>query len=115
MTPGDVAGKIPGNQEGEGAIKTIGELDRRWGELNARWERWLDGLSDSTLDENVTRVSTSSGAGKRFVHTKGDVAMHVSTHTHYTAAQVVNMLRQLGVELPETMLITLARREQGLG
>jgi uncharacterized damage-inducible protein DinB len=41
--------------------------------------------------------------------------MHVCTHAHYTAAQVVNMLRQIGVELPETMLITLARKEQGLG
>jgi hypothetical protein len=36
-------------------------------------------------------------------------------HAHYTSAQVVNMLRQLGVEnLPETMLISLARREMAV-
>jgi hypothetical protein len=40
------------------------------------------------------------------------VLLHVGTHAHYTAAQVVNMFRQTGVEsLPETMLISLARHE----
>jgi uncharacterized damage-inducible protein DinB len=112
--PGDVAGKLPGNQEGERAARTLAELESRWGELNTRWEQWLSELTDAALDEQVARVSTSSGAGKRFVHTKGDVAVHVCTHAHYTAAQVVNMLRQLGAGLPETMLISLARMEQGL-
>jgi uncharacterized damage-inducible protein DinB len=38
--------------------------------------------------------------------------LHVCTHAHYTASQVTNMLRQVGVEkLPVTMLISLARNE----
>jgi hypothetical protein len=40
------------------------------------------------------------------------VLLHVCTHALYTGAQVVNMLRESGVEkLPETMLISLARHE----
>lgn len=114
ITPGDLPGKLPGNQEGERGIATFEELESRWNGLNARWDQWLTSLTDAELDEQVMRVSTSSGAGKRFVHTKGDVALHVLMHAHYTAAQVVNMLRQLEAGLPETMLMTLARREQGL-
>ncbi|HLJ97295.1 MAG TPA: hypothetical protein VKU02_29315 [Gemmataceae bacterium] len=50
--------------------------------------------------------------GKRFGTHRSDVLLHVCTHAHYTAAQVVNMLRHTGMEkLPETMLISLARQE----
>lgn len=41
--------------------------------------------------------------------------LHMCSHAHYTAAQVVNMLRQVGVEkLPETMVISLVRQEPKL-
>jgi uncharacterized damage-inducible protein DinB len=40
------------------------------------------------------------------------VLLHVCTHAQYTTAQVVNMLRQVGAtSLPDTMLITLARKQ----
>ncbi len=43
---------------------------------------------------------------------RSDVLLHVCTHASYTTAQVVNMMRQLGVSpLPEVMLIALARQE----
>ncbi len=58
------------------------------------------------------KKSTSSGLGKRWGARRADVLLHVCTHAHYTAAQVVNMLRQAGADkLPETMLISLARHE----
>jgi hypothetical protein len=60
----------------------------------------------------VYKKSASSGLGKRLATRRADVPLHVCTHAHYTAAQVVNMLRQTGVpKLPETMLISLARQE----
>ncbi|QDT53520.1 DinB family protein [Caulifigura coniformis] len=115
VAPGDLPGKLPGNQEGEGAIASLDELEQRWEELTGRWEQWDRELTDAGLDETVAKVSTSTGAGQRFLHTKSDVVLHLCMHGHYTAAQVVNMLRQLGAALPETMLIMLSRIEQGLG
>jgi uncharacterized damage-inducible protein DinB len=57
-------------------------------------------------------VYRKSSSGQRFGSRRSDVLLHVCTHAHYTAAQVVNMLRHLGVEkLPDTMLISLARQE----
>lgn len=112
VAPGDLPGKLPGNQEGDEAMESLDALETRWTELNVRWDAWLASLSDASLDERAARVSTSSGAGKRFVHTKADIATHVCTHAHYTSAQVVNMLRQVGATLPDTMLITLVRSEQ---
>jgi uncharacterized damage-inducible protein DinB len=57
-------------------------------------------------------VYRKSSSGQRFGTRRSDVLLHVCTHAHYTAAQVANMLRHVGVEkLPETMLISLARHE----
>jgi hypothetical protein len=55
-------------------------------------------------------VAASTGA--RLATRRSDVLLHVSTHAQYTTAQIVNMLRHVGVQkLPETMLISLARQE----
>lgn len=73
---------------------------------------YLATLTPDSLNEIVYKKSTSSDHGKRFGTRRGDVLLHVCTHAHYTAAQVVNMLRRVGTDkLPETMLISLARQE----
>ena len=67
-------------------------------------------LQPEALDDMVTKIIMSTR--QRMATRRSDILLHVCTHAQYTAAQVVNMLRQLGVEkLPETMLISLARRE----
>lgn len=110
LLPGDLPGSIPGNQLGEGRIATLTELSQKWSELERQWEQYLGNLSLKQLNEPVYKVISSSG--QRFATRRFDVLLHVCTHAHYTAAQIVNMLLQLGVEkLPETMLISLARRE----
>ena len=54
----------------------------------------------------------SASLGTRLGVRRSDVLLHVCAHAHYTAAQVVNMLRQAGADrLPEAMLISLARQE----
>ena len=110
--PGDVPGKLPGNQEGEGGAKTFAELRKAWGELAVRWGLYLEGLQAEALDETVYKKRTSGTDTKRYGTRRADILLHVCTHAHYTAAQVVNMMRQCGVtELPPTMLIQLAREE----
>lgn len=110
LVQGDLPGRIPGNQLGENRIASLNELRERWTALDQRWESYLNDLSPDSLDEPVSRVALSTG--KRMTTRRLDVLLHVCTHAHYTTAQMVNMLRQVGVEqLPEVMLIALARSE----
>jgi uncharacterized damage-inducible protein DinB len=112
LLPGDVAGKLPGNQEGDNPIASLDELAAGWDELDRRWREYLANLDPAALDGVVYKVSTSSAAGQRFGTRRADVLLHVCTHSHYTAAQIVNMLRHLGVApLPDAMLISLVRQE----
>ncbi len=112
IMPGDAPGKLPGNQEGEGAIASREELFVRWQELDRRWLEYLGQLSDEALAGMTYKTSTSSGLAKCHATKTADVLLHVCTHAQYTTAQLVNMLRQLGVSpLPDTMLISLARSE----
>jgi uncharacterized damage-inducible protein DinB len=110
LVPGDLPGKLPGNQQGEGGIADLSDLRLKWSELEKRWAGYLADLSPAALGDVVYRKSVSLGT--RFGVRRSDVLLHVCTHAHYTAAQVVNMLRHAGVsKLPETMLISLARHE----
>ncbi len=111
---GDVPGQLPGNQQGEDTFASLDELALHWHELDCRWLDYLASLTDAKLDTIIYKKSTSSGVRRG---TKcADVLLHVCTHGHYTTAQLVNMLRQLGAdELPDLMLITLARQEQDQG
>ena len=112
LMPGDARGKLPGNQEGDGAITSLDELCAKWRELDDRWSKYLETLVDDSLNDTVYKISTSSGFGKHHGTRRADVLLHVATHAQYTTAQLVNMLRQLGVTpLPDVMLITLARNE----
>jgi uncharacterized damage-inducible protein DinB len=108
VVPGDLPGKIPGNQQGEGGVTDLADLRRKWSALEQRWNGYLANLTTEALEELVYR----KGSMGRFGTRRSDVLLHVCTHAHYTAAQVINMLRHAGIEkLPETMLISLARKE----
>ena len=110
LVPGDVPGRLPGNQQGEGGVTDLADLRLKWSELEKRWTGYLASLSSAALEEVVFRKSASLGT--RLGVRRSDALLHVCTHAQYTAAQVVNMLRQIGVgRLPETMLISLARNE----
>jgi len=96
------------------SFSSLAALDEAWTRLDARWGEYLSDLRAQRLGDPVAKRSTSSRAG-RFVETPVlDVLLHVCTHAQYTTAQLVNMLRRLGVApeaLPDTMLITLSRDE----
>jgi uncharacterized damage-inducible protein DinB len=109
VAPGDSPGQIPGNQQGPGAIASLKELQTKWLELQNRWNQYLSKLTTESLDETVSRVR---GNGQKLGARRSDVLLHICTHGQYTAAQTVNMFRQLGVDkLPETMLMAMARQE----
>jgi len=110
LTPGDLPGRLPGNQEGESALQSLEELRAAWTTLAERWNAYLATLTEEALDEAVYRVAGSTG--QRLSTSRCDVLLHVAMHAHYTAAQVVNMLRQVGAEkFPDTMMIVMARQE----
>jgi uncharacterized damage-inducible protein DinB len=109
IVPGDVRGKLPGNQEGPRAISSLDELEAKWTQLDSRWLDYLRALPDEALEDTVFKVASSTG--KRHAGRRSDMLLHVCTHAQYTAAQVVNMLRHCGVAaLPDVSLISLARK-----
>lgn len=112
LLQGDLAGKLPGNQQGEGGIADLEVLQQKWSDLDQQWVVYLQSLTAESLADIVYKKSTSYGLGKRHGTHRGDILLHVCTHAQYTTAQVANMLKQVGAEmLPETMLISLARLE----
>lgn len=111
VLPGDLPGELPGNQKGTGAVQSLSELKQNWAELEQRWIHYLELLTVESLEEVVTKRSTSNGRMQRTK--RSDILLHVCTHAQYTTAQVVNMLRQVGAQtLPDTMLISLARKQR---
>lgn len=110
LTPGDVRGRLPGTQEGDGAAQSFDELRGRWSELDAQWQDYLHDLTDPDLEDALFKVSSLSG--QRSATRRSDILLHVCTHAQYTTAQLINMLRQAGqTNLPDVMLISMARAE----
>jgi uncharacterized damage-inducible protein DinB len=110
VLPGDRADGLPGNQEGQGGLSSLSELREAWATVDARWKAYLDNLREDQLDKVIYKISSTQRTRQatRLV----DILLHVCTHAHYTTAQAINMLRQLGVaSLPDPMLITMARQE----
>src|SRR5579871_6159056 len=61
VVPGDVPGKLPGNQEGGGGVAGLADLRGKWSDLERRWAEYLAGLTPAALDEVVYRRSASLG------------------------------------------------------
>ena len=110
IATGDAVGKLPGNQDGEKPIGGLAELKTRWEELESRWSTYVSSLTSASLKETIYK--RNSVTGERIPNRRVDILIHVCTHAQYTTAQVMNMLRHVGVEtLPDTMLTAYARDE----
>src|SRR5262245_42088899 len=59
LTPGDLPGRIPGNQQGENALASLAELSDAWRKLANRWSDYLGTLTEQALDEPVYRFAAS--------------------------------------------------------
>ncbi|MBL9147923.1 MAG: DinB family protein [Phycisphaerae bacterium] len=74
------------------AFPSLDALLGRWKETDDRWARFFATVTEAELDRPVVRVRD----GKSYTTTLADVLIHVCTHQMYHAAQLNNMLRQLG-------------------
>jgi uncharacterized damage-inducible protein DinB len=111
--PGDVRGKLPGNQLGEGGPQSLAELRQSWTAQEQRWRQYVSAVAADTLDDPIAKTSVVVPAGGRLIVLRAEVILHVCLHAQYTAAQALNMLRQLGVEtFPKTMLTQLIWQER---
>jgi len=89
---------------------SLAELEVAWKSLDERWDQFYAALTEADLDRPITKRSTSSGFNQMWALPLYDVLLHMFTHAQYTAAQLKNMLRHLGVsDLPDVMLITQSR------
>jgi uncharacterized damage-inducible protein DinB len=64
--------------------------------------RFLETLTDQTLQEAVT---TTNAQGGTIIATYWQMIQHVVNHSSYHRGQIVTMLRQLGVQPPSTGLM----------
>src|SRR5262249_33532527 len=55
LVPGDLPGKLPGNQQGEGGITGLADLRLKWSSLEQRWVGYLAALTPAALQEVVYR------------------------------------------------------------
>ena len=85
-------------------------LERDWELLDQRWAAWLSNVKEEQLDHVAERIRE----GKSFLTTVMDVLIHVATHQHCHAAQIVNMLRHLGVKPPPACDFIVMARENFL-
>jgi uncharacterized damage-inducible protein DinB len=94
---------------------TMASLENEWPDLQARWERFVDGLSDADLSRAIPFRSIR---GYDAVPTVEQIVLHLVNHGTLHRGQVMGMIRQLGIEPPGTDLMhfymTAMREGSGL-
>ena len=62
--PGDLPGKLPGNQQGEGGITDLDDLRQKWSALEQRWVGYL-AIPDARIAgrSRVQEKTSSLGSG----------------------------------------------------
>ena len=104
LEEGDPAFMIPPAS----AFPTLAALEEAWTPLDARWAKLLARADDAALLEKpMPRVRD----GKSYITNAHDIYLHVCTHQHYHAAQISNMLRQMGKSLGPNDFIVMAREQ----
>jgi uncharacterized damage-inducible protein DinB len=92
------------------SFDSIDALSSAWKTLDQSWMAFYGALDEASLSELVRKVPSSGGPIT--ATPLADVLMHLALHSSHTAAQAINMLRQLGVSpLPDPMLISLSRSQ----
>jgi uncharacterized damage-inducible protein DinB len=84
------------------ALPSLDFVIEEWPRLQAKWETWADGATDTDLARNVSFKS-------RFVGNAGlpawQIVVHVVNHATLHRGQIVGMLRQLGMKPPATDIL----------
>jgi uncharacterized damage-inducible protein DinB len=91
---------------------TMEALEREWPELRARWERFVDGLTDADL---ARVIAFRSIRGFDAAATVEQIVLHLVNHGTMHRGQVMGMIRQLGIEPPGTDLLLYYMNAAGYG
>ncbi len=105
-------GHLEGREHGYTARNTadhppLAELWDAQQEIDKWYVAWSDGLSDTALDEQVNFTLIGGNAG---VMTRGEILLHVVTHTNYHRGFVADLLFQVPTR-PPTMDLPVYLRE----
>ncbi len=105
-------GHLEGREHGYTARNTpdhppLAELWDAQQEIDQWYIAWSDGLSDAALDEQVHFTLIGGNAG---VMTRGEILLHVVTHTNYHRGFVADLLFQVPAR-PPTMDLPVYLRE----
>ncbi len=73
------------------------------------WKNWVESASDMSLEHTVQYYNTKK---ENFKQPVWQIVLHVVNHSTYHRGQLINMLRQVGVEkLPQTDFIFWTRKK----
>ncbi len=93
-------------------MDSLAELQSAWASLETRWQAFYETLKESDLTRMVAKTSALDPTAPPRTTPLADILLHLSLHAQYTTAQMINMLRHLGVKpLPDPMMITLSRQQ----
>jgi uncharacterized damage-inducible protein DinB len=87
---------------------SVAALEDAWKPLDARWAKLLARADDAAF---LARPFGRVRDGKSYMTDGHAIYLHVCTHQHYHAAQISNMLRQMGKSLGPIDLIVMAREQ----
>lgn len=101
--------RIHGNSPAAFRETTFARTETEWPALQAEWEQWVDGLTDSDTSRIVEYRLLNGSPGSSAV---SQIVTHLVNHATLHRGQVVGMIRQLGIQPPATDILWYYR-EQG--
>ena len=94
---------------GENFKGTMLELANELLQQNRQWQEWINNASDIALDHVFQYQNSRKEHFKQPIY---QMLLHVFNHGTYHRGQLINILRQLGVEkLPQTDFIVWSRKK----
>jgi uncharacterized damage-inducible protein DinB len=88
---------------------SIQELSNELLQQNRQWQQWVSTATDPMLDHVFQYFSQKKESFKQPIF---QMLLHVFNHGTYHRGQLVNMLRQLGIEkIPQTDFIVWSRKK----
>ena len=88
-------------------LRTERDYTAGTGRSRRQWQEWVNSASDISLDHVFQYQNTKKEQFKQPVY---QMILHVFNHGTYHRGQIVNMLRQVGVEkIPQTDFIVWSR------